>query len=148
MKMELSTKLGLAIVDQRKEDYAELLEEARHWQIGCRHFSSGEDALRLFYQSRTCAWFVNAVLPDTSGTDLLQLVRERAQNTPVFLISDVYSPHDELAARAVGATAYFCKPASRAWLLPVRSTIRAGPVARTEQSAVLRTQRSPPNSQT
>jgi DNA-binding response OmpR family regulator len=61
-------------------------------------------------------WVVNLRLPDMLGTTFLRLVRRRLRSASVFLVSDEYARADELAARSAGATAYFCKPPSPAWL--------------------------------
>ena len=76
---------------------------------------------------------MNVHLPDMTGMNFLSLVRRRLRRCSVFLVGDVYSAEDELAARLAGATAYVCKPVSPAWLETLQPrcrspAIRAGPL--------------------
>ena len=61
------------------------------------------------------------------GMELLALVRQRAHFAAIYLVCDRYTPQEERAARAAGATAFFCKPPSLAWLHESFYEERAGP---------------------
>jgi DNA-binding response OmpR family regulator len=124
----------LVIVDAQLDDYDALLTDECGQAIRVSQFHTGERALQSVVSSSTTLWLINVSLPDMTGIHLLGLVRRRLRRCIVFLVGDVYSADDELAARLAGATAYVCKPTSVAWLecylLPrCRSpAIRAGPV--------------------
>lgn len=122
---------GLIVVDAQSEDYALLLTDIDRGEVGISVFPSGEAALRATGLYPSGLWMVNLRLPDMSGIGFMKLVRRRLRRSSVFLVGDKYSAADELAARAAGATAYFCKPPSAAWLegyrLPVRAPTIGGP---------------------
>ncbi len=106
----------LVVVDANLDDYADLLQEIRRYELDVRMFSTGEEALQTPTARHAAIWLVNMRLPDMSGISLLKLVRQRLARCRVVIASDVYSADDELAARCAGATAYVCKPPSVAWL--------------------------------
>jgi DNA-binding response OmpR family regulator len=120
------------VVDANCDEYDALITalRAQHAQIQC--FSTGGDALRGMSAFRATLWLVNIRLPDMTGVGLLKLIRQRMAPCGVILVGDDYSPEDEFAARAAGATAYVCKPASVTWVKGIRTrprspAIRAGP---------------------
>ena len=113
----------LVVVDASIDDYRELLSDERLMEFPRHYFATGEDALRRYDPSRSTLWMVNVRLPDMSGVGFLEFVRQRARRCPVFLIGDDYSPEDELAARAAGASAYLCKPVDSAWLRLCRNAV-------------------------
>jgi DNA-binding response OmpR family regulator len=104
------------VVDANLGDYDLVAGELKHDAVRLRLFSTGEDALRWAGTCASTLWVINIHLPDMSGISLLRHLRRRPLRFSVFLVSDVYALEDELAARAAGATAYLCKPASAAWL--------------------------------
>jgi DNA-binding response OmpR family regulator len=107
---------NLVVVDAKPDDYQPLVAALARDAVRVQLFASGEDALRAAETRRVEMWLVNVRLPDMSGIGLLKLIRRRLQRAIVFLIGDVYSAEDELAARTEGATAYVCKPPSVTWL--------------------------------
>jgi DNA-binding response OmpR family regulator len=113
----------LVVVDANFDDYAPLLADERMHALPRRHYATGEEALRGFDPTSATLWLVNFRLPDMTGVGFLELVRRRVRRSPVFLVSDVYSPEDELAARAAGASAFLCKPVDAAWLRLCRSVV-------------------------
>ena len=122
----------LVVVDANLEDYEPLIAELLPHERRVTLYSTGEEALRAAAAGPSTLWVINFRLSDMSGVCLLKLIRRRLRRSSIFLIGDVYLPDDERAARSVGATAYFCKPPSAAWLLAhqprCRSpAIRAGP---------------------
>jgi DNA-binding response OmpR family regulator len=104
------------VVDAKLEDYDSVVGELDHGAVRLRLFSTGENALRGAGSCSSILWVINIHLPDMSGISLMKHLRRRQPRFSVFLVSDVYAVEDELAARAAGATAYLCKPASAAWL--------------------------------
>ena len=115
----------LIVVDARSEDYDVFVSQFDDDGVRIRLFSSGEEALRASNGGGSTLWIINVRLPDMPGVGLLKLVRRRMGRSSVFLVGDEYSAIDELAARSVGATAYFCKPPSAAWLEGFRLSDRA-----------------------
>jgi DNA-binding response OmpR family regulator len=113
------------------QDYDMLVDELELDETRLGLFSSGEEALRSPSLGTPALWIVNVRLPDMSGIGFLNLVRRRMRRSSMFLVGDKYSAVDELSARAAGATAYFCKPPSAAWLdgyrFPGRSPAIRGP---------------------
>jgi two-component system KDP operon response regulator KdpE len=106
----------LVVVDAKPGDYESLVAALARHSVRVHLFATGEDALRAAETRRGELWLVNVHLPDMSGIGLLKLIRRRLQRSIVFLVGDVYSADDELAARTAGATAYVCKPPSVTWL--------------------------------
>ncbi len=113
----------LVVVDASIDDYAALFSDDDLQDLPSRHFTTGEEALQRFDPWLATLWMVNMRLPDMSGIGFLNLVRYRSRRCPVFLIGDDYSPEDEIAARAAGASAYLCKPVNPSWLHWCRTAI-------------------------
>ena len=114
---------NVIVVDASLEDYATLFADEYLRDLMVRFFATGEEALRSTDAATTALWMVNLQLPDMTGVNFLGLVRARARRCPVFLVSDVYSSDEEVAARAAGASAYLCKPVNAAWLTMCRHTV-------------------------
>jgi CheY-like chemotaxis protein len=106
----------LLIVDARLDDYVTLVGQLEWLDAQATLFSTGEEALRANRVAQSSLWIINVRLPDMSGVNLLEHIRRRSRRSNIFLVGDAYSAADELAARAAGATAYFCKPPTAAWL--------------------------------
>jgi DNA-binding response OmpR family regulator len=117
------------VVDPNFQDYESLVAELRSQQRRIVLYSTGEEALRSTSADRTTLWVINTRLPDMHGVTLLRLVRRRSRQAAVVLIGDDYLHDDEVAARAVGATLYLCKPPSTDWLLACQPRCRS-PAAR------------------
>jgi DNA-binding response OmpR family regulator len=122
----------LVVVDAKLADYDSLVAALDHEAVRVHLFACGEDALRAAPTQRAALWVVNVRLADMSGIGLLKLIRKRLRRSVVFLVGDVYSAEDELAARSAGANAYVCKPPAVTWLDAFRTryrshSIRAGP---------------------
>jgi DNA-binding response OmpR family regulator len=115
----------LVVVDARLADYDVLMADPALAALRVSRYATGEAALRSQAAASAALWLINMRLPDVSGVALLRAVARRTERPSIFLVGDVYSPEDELAARAAGATSYFCKPASAAWLEGYRQRIRA-----------------------
>jgi DNA-binding response OmpR family regulator len=115
----------LIVVDARVADYDALLADPALANVRTCRYTTGEAALRTPTGAAAALWMINMHLPDASGVALLRAVARRSERPSIFLVGDVYSPEDELAARTAGAASYFCKPASAAWLEGYRQRIRA-----------------------
>jgi DNA-binding response OmpR family regulator len=124
--------LSLVVVDENSIDYQPIINELRQDNVVFYLYSTGEDALRDGHTSTSTVWIVNVRLPDMSGVEFVALINRRLRHCTIFLVGNQYSPEDELAARAAGATGYLCKPATATWLngcrMPASArAIRAGP---------------------
>ena len=108
------------VVDPQFRDYRQMFHGASDRGQSVRMLSRGDDALRLKGVTGNEVWLINYRLPDMSGVDLLELVRQRNPKASVLLIGDEYDTEDELDARSAGATAHVCKPADGSWLDGVR----------------------------
>jgi len=115
----------LIVVDARVADYDVLLADPALADVRVRRYGTGEAALRSPTASAAALWMINTRLPDISGVALLRVIARRSKRASIFLVGDAYSSEEELAARTAGATSYFCKPASSAWLEGYRQRIRA-----------------------
>ncbi len=122
----------LIIVDARPADYDRLIDDPQSRPLAIRCYATAEAALRTTAADSSTLWMINTHLPDLSGVELLSEIARRFRKPSVYLVGDAYSPHEEQAARAAGATFYVCKPASFAWLRGYHPrcrspAIRAGP---------------------
>lgn len=132
MQSTTQQHIDLVIVDAHPEHYDSFLRA-----LGCatehHSFADGHSALASLPRFLSADWLINMRLPDSSGAELLRLIRDRRPGTRVALVADVYSTTDELAARAAGATAFLCKPANVRWIQECRwqtspCSIHAGPM--------------------
>ena len=61
-------------------------------------------------------WLIDLELPDMSGFDLFEMIRERLQDSTVCMIGPEYCQADEVRAYRAGATIYACRPLETAWM--------------------------------
>jgi DNA-binding response OmpR family regulator len=108
-------QLDVIVVDPRPQDYSGLVEGSAGADVVFQFAASATDALRLRATGGDCLWLVNMKLPDSRGSDLLAALRGRNRRAVVYLVSDWYSPEEELEARMCGASMYLCKPADELW---------------------------------
>lgn len=111
------TTTRVFVVDASPADYAEILRDAAQGGYEWHLFESGRAALRKDPAMGPEMWVVNMRLPDMAGADLLSMLRWRYPGVPVVLVSDRYSPQDEISARCSGAEMYLSKPLRREWLV-------------------------------
>ncbi|MDO8615655.1 MAG: response regulator transcription factor [Dehalococcoidia bacterium] len=71
----------------------------------------GDEALRLIDEQRPEAVLVDAVMPGTTGLELLRRIRERV-DTPVIMVAAVDSEADNLRGLELGADGYIVEPVS------------------------------------
>ncbi|MEK7400960.1 MAG: response regulator transcription factor [Gemmatimonadota bacterium] len=101
--------------------------------------SDGEDALRIVAELRPDVLMLDLSMPHMHGLDALALVRDRAPDTRVIVLS--IHEHEEYVARSVqaGAAGYLRKDSSPAQLRAAVRAVRAGqtyfpePVTRTPE---------------
>ena len=112
MPRPLLANAQIIVVDPSPQDYDGLpqLANKHTWQL---HFlTSGRTAIR-FANRAVDLWMINVSLPDMSGLELVEMLRDRARGTRVFVIADQYTPDDERRACRCGADLYLCKDASK-----------------------------------
>ena len=109
----------ICIVDSHPHDYARLLADFDDNGMVFHFATTAEAALRLRV-GPDAVWLVNFRLPDATGTELHDELRERGSRA-VFVVSDCPEPTAELAARLAGAACYVVKPADPRWLAGVKA---------------------------
>jgi two-component system KDP operon response regulator KdpE len=90
--------------------------------------TTGQEGLRLAEQRQPDIALLDILLPDMSGLEIMQALRERL-NTPVLLVSAKDSDIDKVRGLEMGADDYVVKPfspeelAERAWAVLRRNTL-------------------------
>ena len=102
--------MTVVVVDQRPEDYADLVSDARGAGIGVQFVSSGNKALRLARTHPVDLWVVNNHLLDMSGLDVCALLKIRLAQPVIYMVVDEYNQAIEREARIRGAALFGCKP--------------------------------------
>ena len=103
----------IVVVDARPRDYRDLVPLAgKHgWHL---HFlTSGLAAVRFVRGSGVDLWMISVTLPEMSGFDLLEMLRDQVASANVFLVADRYDAEQERRACCCGASLYLCKGADR-----------------------------------
>ncbi len=103
------------VVDAQPADYVCLAPRVRAGQMDCRCVVSGAAALRIAPAVDAALWAINAELPDMSGFDLMEMMRDNLVDPSIVLVGDRYRVEDEIRCRQAGATLYFCKPLQPSW---------------------------------
>ncbi|MCC7084804.1 MAG: response regulator [Pirellulales bacterium] len=114
MPHSLPSQSHIVVADSRPKDYRNLTVVAGEhgWHV---HFlTSARAAIHFGRPSCTSLWMVNVTLPDMSGFELLDVLRERVAETPVFVVADRYDIDDERRACRNGAALYVVKDAAGA----------------------------------
>jgi DNA-binding response OmpR family regulator len=75
----------------------------------------GETALRMIAETDVDAVILDVVMPDQSGYEICQRLREdtRARHLPVIMLTALSSLHAEVSGILSGADAYLVKPVRR-----------------------------------
>lgn len=90
------------------------LEDAGH---RCIWTKSGEKGLQEAARQKCDAIVLDLMLPDRSGLDVLQHVREQGVQTPVIILTALGSVEERVAGLNAGADDYIIKPFSFSELL-------------------------------
>ena len=72
--------------------------------------ASGAEGLALLEQKQPDAVFLDMVMPDMGGIEVLRRIREVSQTLPVIVITGRASPEQIDEARRLGITDYMEKP--------------------------------------
>lgn len=105
--------LHVVVVDSQPTGYRTLvaLAETQRWHT---HFlTSGSAAIKIARRLRAELWMIHVSLPDMSGFDLYEMLREQLERATTFLISDEYDPEEEQRACGIKAHLYLCKDADQ-----------------------------------
>lgn len=133
MLISTTEQIDLLIVDGQDAEYVSLSNDAARHGLQIAQACSGHQALQLASARPARVWVANLQLPDMTGIELFKLIKAKRVGTPFYLVSDRYSPDDELAARAVGATGYLSKPVNATWLDFCRAALARQPGVQTPQ---------------
>jgi two-component system OmpR family response regulator len=71
---------------------------------------TAEDFFRLAQPQSFDVYMLDNCMPDLSGTELCQRIRELDDHTPIVFYSGAVLPSNQAAALAAGAQAYVTKP--------------------------------------
>lgn len=75
-------------------------------------FSRGMEALSGLDDADPCLIVLDWMLPDVTGPEVVKLIRERACEVPVLMLTGRSSPHDIAHGLSAGADDYLAKPFS------------------------------------
>jgi DNA-binding NarL/FixJ family response regulator len=115
MTVPLASQSHIVVADPRPHDYHELAALAGRYGWHVHLLTSASATLRLARSTTAALWMVNTRLPDMSGFDLLEMIREQLSSARVFIVADRYNPEHESRACRIGAAFYVCKTAN-GWL--------------------------------
>lgn len=120
---------SICVVDPHPGDYDGLENVAANTALVVRFFARAGEALRGETDD-DWLWIINARLPDMSGFELCEMLRQTPRaGCVVCVVSDEYSVEDEKHARVSGASVYTGKPLPGGFLACwIESLVpRAGP---------------------
>jgi DNA-binding response OmpR family regulator len=112
MSRSLRSQSHIVVADARPKDYRNLalLAGENGWHL---HFlTSARAAIQFGRPSYANLWMINVSLPDMSGFELLEALRDRVAQNPVFVVADRYDAEDERRACRNGAALYVVKDAA------------------------------------
>jgi DNA-binding response OmpR family regulator len=112
MSRSLGSQSHIIVADGRPKDYRNLamLAGEHGWHL---HFlTSARAAIQFGRPGSAGLWMVNVCLPDMSGFELLEAIRDRVTDRPVFVVADRYDADDERRACRWGAALYVVKDAA------------------------------------
>jgi len=108
---KFARELGrIVVVDRDPSEVRRLLESIPQDPPALCSLPSGRSALRMPPQPDDLLWLINSQLPDISGCELFEMLRDRFHGVPVIIVADRYSIEEERSACRAGATLYLCKP--------------------------------------
>ncbi|MCH8923665.1 MAG: response regulator [Planctomycetes bacterium] len=115
----------IVVVDRDHAGYEALAPLCAGEEASLRFLSTGREALRLAAADRVALWLIGVVLPDMSGFDLQQMLRDGSQEAAACMVAAAYRSEDEIRSHRAGATMYVCKPLQAIWLRPCIRGARA-----------------------
>jgi len=116
--MNPQDRLGLSVgvVDGDRGRCGALCALMTPGEVTIRFYASGREALRTVRVAQNAVWLISISLPDMTGFDLYDMLRERLEGAAVCLVADEYRQEDEIRAYRAGAAMYVCRPIEQAWL--------------------------------
>jgi DNA-binding response OmpR family regulator len=116
MSLSILDQKEFVIVDANPDDYYGLIPVIeRHGAVPC-FLTTGDDALKKATKSSSVCWMINLELPDMSGLELHELLRQRLIDSTVFMVADDYQPQAEVVVLCTGGAQFACKPLHPTWL--------------------------------
>jgi DNA-binding response OmpR family regulator len=116
MRPQAKPNVTVGVVDPDRDSYDRLLSAIAPSTAVFRFYSTGREVLRLRGGEGVAFWLLGVELPDMSGLDLLEMLRDRLDGTATCMVGAEYRIEDEIAAYRAGATLYACKPIEASWL--------------------------------
>lgn len=101
------------VVDPHASAYDDLVQSGSPRRL--KLLESARAALKVATKERATVWFINIRLPDMSGFELYELLRDRCRGARFVLVGDDYRVDDEIKARTAGVS-YLCKPPQAWWI--------------------------------
>jgi DNA-binding response OmpR family regulator len=141
MARTLQPHSHVVVVDSQPSGYSTLvtLAEAQQWHT---HFlTSGAAAIHIARRLRAELWMLHVSLPDMSGFELCEMLREQLEIATTFMIANHYSADDERRSCGIGVHLYLCKELDQSLdcgslLKSLLSSSKGQFNARFEQSAI------------
>ena len=106
----------VVVVDADPCDYGAIASLAEAGEIDLRLFASGRSALQRAGDLQAAIWMVNVQLPDWSGFDLVEMLRDQIDGATVCIVSPKYRTEEEVRSYRTGAAMYVCKPVEASWV--------------------------------
>jgi len=114
----------IVVVDARPDDYVATASLVDAGVLDLRFLPNGRSALRLPLSPAADLWVVNTSLADMTGFDLVEMLRSRLGEAPLFMVGNSYDPDEERRALTLGVTRYLCKPIDASWLVAAEPGLR------------------------
>ena len=107
---------SIGIVGEEAEYRAVIQPFVQRGDVELRGYPSGRSVLRCAAEQWNAMWLIGIELPDMSGFDLFEMVREHLRNSTVCMVGSKYCEADEVRAYRAGVTMYACRPLEEAWV--------------------------------
>ena len=102
--------MEILVVDDEFQLADAIVEILKREKIEATAVYDGEDAVRLLNQKFFDAVVLDVMLPGLSGYDVLRIIREKEQYTPVLMLSARGDTTDKVHGLNLGADDYLAKP--------------------------------------
>jgi DNA-binding response OmpR family regulator len=116
-RLEGHDVMTVVVVDQRPDDYADLLNATQGANVRWQFVSNGREALHLAHTLPVDLWMVNDYLTDMSGLEVCALLKSCLDQPVIYMVTDKYSQAIEREARICGVALFGCKPVQKEWII-------------------------------
>jgi CheY-like chemotaxis protein len=89
------------------------------WDVEVSYASNGVEALALYREGRASVMFLDLTMPDMSGYEVLDALKQEELNTFVIVVSADVQTEAQERVKAAGAIAFIQKPVTSEKLLPI-----------------------------